>query len=130
MTLLFKTPRTVPAAMAIVLALGAGIASSNAAETETMPLSCGVSVKDLGRMVELKAYVSADEDAAGTYTLSIEQSGRSGSSSIRQGGGFAVKAGGSATLGQTMLGGDPGNFDIDLILNWNGLKLSCPVQDL
>lgn len=131
MTLLFaKTPRTVPVAMALVLALGAGIAAGDASQNDELPLSCGVSVKDLGRMVELTATVSADEDVTGSYTLAIEQSGRSGASSIRQGGGFALEAGERATLGRTVLGGDPGQYDIDLTLDWNGLRLSCPVQDL
>jgi hypothetical protein len=65
-----------------------------------------------------------------TYELSIVKQGNGGSARINQGGAFEVEHGKRAILGQTVLGGAPGQYDIDFTLDWNGARFRCPTIDI
>ncbi len=123
-------PHPIPAAAALFVALGVGIAASSEAQTTKLPMSCGVEMNDTGRMVEITARLATDEDMSGSYSLEIRKSSRAGSANMRQGGAFALKAGEDVTLGRSIMSGEPEDFDIDFTLEWNGLTLTCPGIDL
>ena len=123
-------PHPIPAAAALLVALGVAAAASPKAETTPLPMSCAVEMHDTGRMVEITARLAAEEDIEGTYSLEIRKTSRGGSANIRQGGAFALEAGEDVTLGRSMMSGDPEDFDIDFTLEWNGTRLTCPSIDL
>ncbi len=122
-------PHPIPAAAALIVALGVGVAASSEATTTPLPLDCAVELSQTGRMVEITARLSAEQDIAGSYSLEIARHGRGGSARMRQGGAFALEAGERAVLGRSMMSGMPADFDIDLTLEWDGLTLRCPVSD-
>lgn len=124
-------PRKLTAAALGALGLAA-LAAAGTADTiaGSLPFTCGVSVDDMVGAVSLTAFVDAETAMAATYELSIVKAGNGGSSRISQGGAFEVETGKRAVLGQTVLGGAPGQFDIDFTLDWNGTRYRCPSLDI
>ena len=117
------------AALAAVpgLALLAEALPSTAHETNASdrPLQCEIVERATGTGVQLESYVHADRAVRGRYTLKVTQSGGHGSSVINQSGDFAVAAGRTASLGKARFGGDPGDYDVELTLNWDGRHTVC-----
>jgi hypothetical protein len=131
MTITTLKSRILPAAMLGAIGLAAFVASGTAADaTDPLPFTCGVSVANMIGSVSLTAFVEADEDMRATYELSIVKQGNGGSARINQGGAFEVEHGKRAILGQTVLGGAPGQYDIDFTLDWNGARFRCPTIDI
>lgn len=104
---------------------------STAHETtdKTMPLRCEIVERSTGMGVQLESYVHADQTTRGRYTFNVKQAGGHGSSVIEQSGDFTVTAGQSAKLGQAAFGGDPGDYDVELTLAWNGKRAVCRSAD-
>ncbi len=88
-----------PIAMALALT-GAAFAATGMASQDT-PLRCEIEVTQTGGMISLVGLVEADQAMAGSYSFAVESSGGSGSSNIRQGGGFSVAPGETVTLGRS-----------------------------
>lgn len=127
------TPKPRKFTAAALGALGlAALAAAGTADTiaKPLPFTCGVSVDDMVGAVSLTAFVDARTDMAATYALSIVKAGGGGSARIDQGGAFEVDAGKRAVLGQTVMGGRPGQYDIDFTLDWNGTRYRCPSLDI
>lgn len=131
MTIATLKSRTLAAATLGAIGLAAFVASGTAADaTDPLPFTCGVSVANMIGSVSLTAFVEADEDMRATYELSIVKQGNGGSARINQGGAFEVEHGKRAILGQTIMGGAPGQYDIDFTLDWNGARFRCPTIDI
>ncbi len=127
------TPKSRKFTGAALGALGlAALAAAGTAGTATdpLPFTCGVSVDDMVGAVSLTAFVDAETDMAATYELSIVKASGGGSARIDQGGAFEVETGKRAVLGQTVMGGAPGQYDIDFTLDWNGTRYRCPSLDI
>ena len=117
------------AALAAVpgIALLADTLPSTAHETgkTDTPLRCEIVTRATGMGVQLEGHVYANRATRGRYSLNVTQSGGHGSSVIEQSGDFTVAAGRSATLGTASFGGDPGDYDAELILTWDGKRAVC-----
>lgn len=112
----------IPAAAVLAEAL-----PSTAHETATAdsPLRCEIVTRSTATGVQLEGHVHADTTARGRYALNVLQSGAHGSSVIEQSGAFAVEAGRSATLGSANFGGNPGDYEAELTLSWDGDDIVC-----
>jgi hypothetical protein len=102
---------------------GAALASA-AGQTEDGPVRCEIRSSIAGGMVSLQGVVESDAAVSGTYRFSVESDASSGSSTIRQGGGFFAGPGEPAMLGQVMLGAN-GIYDAVLTLDAGGASLEC-----
>lgn len=127
-----KTSAGLLAASCVAVATAACVAPSGAHEwtrSSDGGLRCAIVTRDLGGSVEISGRVTAPYAAHGTYTMSIRQSNSAGQAMINQGGEFSVGAGRTATLGQAVLGGSPGNYRADLVLDVAGKRLRCRAAD-
>lgn len=105
---------------------GESMAPSRPASAATSgAVSCEIAVAKTRYGHTYTGIVHAETALAGSYKMHITKSGNGGHSVIKQAGNFSLKAGTSATLGQATFGGLPSNVDAELILNWDGEKLSC-----
>ena len=114
--------RLAPIALALALS-GAAFAASDM-ESQDAPLRCEIEVTQTGGMISLVGLVEADHAIAGSYSFAVESSGGSGSSNIRQGGGFSVAPGETVTLGRVMLGAN-GVYDASLELATDSGAIEC-----
>ena len=125
--------RSLPAAL-LLTSLVSLAATSNAhsggedmpaSASTSGPVSCEISVSKTRYGHVYAGVVHSDSALTGSYKMHITKSGNGGQAVINQAGNFSLKAGASATLGQATFGGSPANVDAELILHWNGQKLSC-----
>lgn len=100
---------------------GAALASAG---TSDGPLRCEIRSGVAGGMVSLEGVVETDAAISGSYRFMVESAAGSGSSSIRQGGGFSAAPGEAVTLGRVMLGAN-GIYDAVLTLEAGGRALQC-----
>lgn len=122
MTLPLSTRRFLPAALILAGAgLAAACTTASVAQETAAPFACQISVDDTGRSTAFRGLVQANESLSGSYSFSLAGRG----TNIRQGGAFSARAGETVTLGQSMLSGDPADFDAELTLTVNGETYSC-----
>jgi hypothetical protein len=138
------TTKTLPLAAIALATIGLGCSSiaggatgSAAPETSLVPVA-RVSAKDAGPLacalritpglfgLTFAGTAEAARDVVGTYALTIEKSGRSGSASISQAGEFRLRAGERETLGEATLNGKRSEFDAALTLDVDGKRFACP----
>jgi hypothetical protein len=112
------------AAIALLLAAAGGTAGIAAATAQKSPLRCEIRTIRQGDMMTLQGVVLSDTAVNGTYAFTVEGSGRSGASSIRQGGAFSAMAGSSSTAGTVSLGAR-GAYDVNFEARAGGAKASC-----
>lgn len=124
MTLPLPTRRFLPAALILA---GAGLAAacttaSTASTAEaTAPFACEISVTESGNRTRFEGRLQAAEPVSGSYSLSLAGRG----TNIRQGGGFAARAGETVTLGQSMLSGPAASYQTELTITVGGQTYSC-----
>lgn len=111
-----------PALVGLGLA-GAAVASAGA-QSGDGPVRCEIRSSVTGGMVSLQGVVESDVAVNGSYRFQVESAAGSGSSTIRQGGGFSAGPGTPAVLGQVMLGAN-GIYDAVLTLDAGGVSLEC-----
>ena len=113
MTLPLSPRRFLPAALILAGAgLAAACTTASVAQETAAPFACQISVDDTGRATAFRGLVQATESLSGSYSFSLAGRG----TNIRQGGAFTARAGETVTLGQSMLSGDPADFDADDVL--------------
>jgi hypothetical protein len=127
MTLATLTLRVAALAAVPAVAVLAEAVPSTADETgdRDMPLRCEIVERPTATGVQLESHVHADTATRGRYSFNVTRVGGHGSSVIAQSGAFSVAAGRSARLGQASFGGDPGDYDVELILRWDGRRAVC-----
>jgi len=103
--------------------VGAAVASAGA-QSGDGPVRCEIRSSVAGGMVSLQGVVESDTAVSGSYRFHVESAAGSGSSTIRQGGGFSAGPGTPAVLGQVMLGAN-GIYDAVLTLDADGISLEC-----
>jgi hypothetical protein len=109
-----------PAIAGVMLAGCSAVAGSDTANAE--PLRCEIAATASGGSTRLEAIAHADTPMSGHYSFRVASSGRSGSSTIQQGGEFDAGPGRSSTLGVSSFGG---SYDARLELVANGRNVSC-----
>ncbi|WP_212524983.1 curli-like amyloid fiber formation chaperone CsgH [Actibacterium sp. MT2.3-13A] len=118
-------PRSAWGPALIALAL-TGAMSPPGAGRDAAPLSCRIATGTGAQGVTLEARAMAGaQGAEGLYSLEVTRNGASGSTAIRQGGDFSLRAGETAVLGQVTLGPDPRGYAARLVLRWDGNEISC-----
>jgi hypothetical protein len=125
---MFNRQIRLPALVAapLIVALGVGIAGAVGAVAAASPpalLRCEIETHLTNGMIALEGVVHANTTVAGSYQFRVVSTGASGNSDIEQGGAFAARPEGKATLGRVMLGS--GNFDADLEVTVDGATVSC-----
>lgn len=130
-----RFPRATPLTLAMIVLVGlsatlalpghAGSAGqTDSSQTDTVDgLSCEVVKSDRGGMVEIAAYVKADQTTLGTYAMKIR--GPGGGTMIRQAGDFETLSGERTELSQAMLSGRAEAFDVRLRVSSDGQTLDC-----
>lgn len=132
------TSRTLPLAAIAFAAIGLGVSSTagdgptvapktepQASAKATGPLACALDISSGLFGLTFSGQAEALRDVSGTYDLTIEKNGRSGSAVIRQGGEFRLRAGQTDTLGEATLSGDPSEFDARLTVKVGGQRFTC-----
>ncbi|WP_157933040.1 curli-like amyloid fiber formation chaperone CsgH [Roseovarius salinarum] len=123
------------AACALAAAVGAAALAGQTTNAtaggtaQDAPVRCAIAIRDLGGSVEISGKVKSDVATHGHYEMTIRQSSGAGSTMIDQSGDFTLGAGRMTTLGQAVLGGTPGSYDVDLHLDVDGQRLRCAAQD-
>lgn len=103
---------------ATALMAGSGAAHSDFAR-------CEISTTTSGGMTTLQGVVHADQPISGSYVFRVETVGGSGSSNIRQGGGFSASPGEPEKLGSVMLSSAGSVFEATLELDTSNGRLEC-----
>ena len=80
-------------------------------------------------MVRVEGVVEALRPVAGSYDLTLRQSGAGGSSDIRQGGMFDLAEGETMRLGEATLSGTAAGLDGALTVTVDGKSYTCPITD-
>lgn len=117
--------KTTLSAFAVLVTAAGGTAVLAAGPTSKAPLRCEINVTPQGGMVTLQGVVFSDRSIDGTYSFQVIGSGRGGSNSIQQGGGFSATAGRSNSLGLVSLGSSDANYDVTLKVSAGGKTVSC-----
>lgn len=116
---------------ALVLALSAlalgGALGPLTAGSDNMPLHCEIVPRPSGQGITLEARTTAEDAVEGVYSLDIRQKSGSGSTVIRQGGDFSLRAGETKVLGRVTLGHDPAGYEARLLLRADGHEIACSV---
>lgn len=115
---------SLPAA-ALIGAVGIGCASLAKDQDDPPPLACAVNVLPDGHGVRVIATARSETALTASYELVIEQSGRAGSATIRQGGEVDLSPGRTETLGEARLGAKPRDIGTRLTLKAEGTMYSC-----
>jgi len=89
------------------------------------PVSCEIQASTANGRTTLTGTLHSDAAIDGSYRFKVAGSGRSGSSSIQQGGYFSAGADEPVTLGQVMLGGAGTIYNASLEISANGASLVC-----
>lgn len=97
-------PAAAPAPVVVAAPLASAAPVSGAA-VERAAFSCDVRLRPTANGVLIEPVVRSDANMAGSYDLSIVQTGAN-SSEIQQGGDFTAEAGSTVTLGQSEIGTD------------------------
>jgi hypothetical protein len=84
-----------------------------------------------GEMRSLSAVVSSPDAVSGTYSLTVEKVGTSGTSRSKQGGGFALEAGAVDTVSTSRINLAPGDtLRATLVVDWADGEQSRDAVDL
>jgi hypothetical protein len=112
----------------IVLALAAcGVTTLPTPRSTAHPaLRCGLIVTERGGQLQINGQVQATAPVAGSYALSIAQTGRAGQNLINQSGDFSARAGEIVELGSASLSGAGADVNATLTLDYAGMSLTCP----
>lgn len=108
---------------------GAGGADDANARKPAAPFDCALQATRSGNMVDIAGSLVAREALAGSYRLSLGQSGGGNSAMIDQGGDFIVAAGEAISLGQISLSA-PAGLTGELAIDWAGGTVTCPMTGL
>ena len=125
---LVRKPRPV---LAVAIGLGlTGFATLGGAQVtggdgESQPLRCEVTIAELPGQTVIGGLVSADRPVQGSYRLGITSRSAAGSARINQSGDFAAAPGSPAQLGETVLGGAPSRYRVELEITAGGQRLGC-----
>ena len=123
MSIFFVTRHgVVMAALANLGAVGTILQPTAPLNAARAPISCDIRVSHGGRLVDLKAVVSAQAATSGSYRLRVVSSG-SNSSNIDQSGEFSI-GNGSTTVSSVSLGGS-GNYTARLTVTADGRTTEC-----
>lgn len=120
-----RYPRATPVALALAAVLGLAAGFAMPGNAGSPDLSCKVVLSDMNGLVEVAAYVEAEQATYGSYRMDIRQNGNE----IRQEGDFEALPGGRTELSQAVLSGHAVSIWVDLLVTANGKKLACPVED-
>lgn len=127
------TPFTPHTALAAACALGLSAAAFASASggsgsghtAENGPVRCEIAVSQSGSSLTYRARVHADHAVEGTYRMTINRVGTTGSAMIDQSGRFSAAPRRPAELGQATLGGNRAQYSAELSLDWQGQTLTC-----
>ena len=119
----FLSLKTLPAAAVALAAIGLGCTS--VASSSTGPVACELRVSETAFGMSFEGQATAAEPVTGHFDFEIDKRGRSGNATIRQAGGFTLRPGEIATLGQATLNGNRSDFKTSLTLTVDGKKYSC-----
>ena len=126
---LVRKPRPV---LAVAIGLGltsfAAIAGAQGAagrDGANQPLRCEVTIAALPGQTVISGLVSADRPVQGSYRMGISSRSAGGSARIDQSGDFAAAPGAPAQLGETILGGAPSRYRVELEITAGGQRLGC-----
>lgn len=121
----FPTRHRLAVALVLLGAAGAAFAgpavSRPGADADGGPVRCELDVARRGGSVQLTALAHADKATRGEYAFEV--SGRG--TDIRQGGPFAVAAGGTERLGTVTLGAGAAGANAELTLFVGGARIQC-----
>lgn len=99
---------------------------SDAAETNSDPLSCAVRTTSENGLVRLEAVAIAKDDARGSYRLLIAKSGAAGTTRNIQSGKFDVKSDETRVLSRSSISVGPNDrYAAELTIEWNGKTRRC-----
>ncbi|KPQ04801.1 MAG: hypothetical protein HLUCCA12_16270 [Rhodobacteraceae bacterium HLUCCA12] len=126
-------PRRLPAlalgGTVIGLAAACGLSATQAGtggqDAGRDPVRCEIRIDDTQGATAIEGRVDADRPIRGHYRLSIASRSAGGSSTIDQSGEFQAAPGAPAILGQTTLGGSPGQYSAALDVDVEGARLRC-----
>lgn len=120
-----RNPHSVLIAVALsLLPVGALTGLATAGPTPSSKL-CEIKTTSQAGGISLEAAVKADRTLSGTYTLRIEQTGGSGSSSVTQGGEFEVSADQETTLSSVTLASRGSSYQAVLDVTSDGKSDRC-----
>ncbi|ODT23001.1 MAG: hypothetical protein ABS35_13730 [Kaistia sp. SCN 65-12] len=120
-----RNPRSVLIALALsLLPVGALTGLATAGPTPSSKL-CEIKTTPQAGGISLEAVVKADRSLSGTYTLRIEQTAGSGSSSITQGGAFEVSGDQETTLSSVTLASRGSSYQAVLEVTSDGKSDRC-----
>ncbi|MCX2724579.1 curli-like amyloid fiber formation chaperone CsgH [Roseibium salinum] len=78
-----------------------------------------------GSMTVLQGRIEGEAGASGSYRMTVESSGGSGSTNVSQGGDFTLEKDGTATLGKVTLGNSGATYDARLKVKLDGRSFDC-----
>ncbi len=93
--------------------------------TPQEPFSCEIQASTANGRTTLTGILHSDVAFDGSYRFKVAGSGRSGNSSVQQGGYFSAGADEPVTLGRVMLGGAGTVYNASLEISANGASLVC-----
>lgn len=105
----------------MVASLATAFAAAGASQAGSGALRCEIAAEVSGGATRIAGLAYADKALSGSYRLRVSGPG----ASIDQNGEFDAAAGGSAMLGQVMLGGDARSYDVRLEVKAAGHTASC-----
>lgn len=123
-----KHSRRVMAALALILVPAGALATMATADQSVGPVRCEIRATPEGGMVLLEALAYADRNVSGTYSFHVESTGRTGGTSIEQGGAFNAAPGKPATLGAVTLDAKAGVYDAKLEVAVDGKSIGCAAR--
>ncbi|ABE39958.1 curli-like amyloid fiber formation chaperone CsgH [Rhodopseudomonas pseudopalustris] len=89
-------------------------------------LHCEVDANVNGDHVTLRGLITAVRGGAGSYTLMVKKSGASGTSTIKQAGGFNTQADQSVSVGSVVLDYQNGTrYTAELDVSFEGAVFKC-----
>ena len=122
------TPIKRASALSLPILLGLGIAaiaaSTGMANSTTSAVQCGVAESGERGMLALEGTILSPVALSGEYSFSIQSSSNGGSSTIRQGGYFAVPANEATPIGKVLINAGS-TYNIAFDVTANGKKLDC-----
>lgn len=113
------------AAIALGLGVAAVAAGTGAAISANGPLSCAIEVTAAGGAIALESRVQTEVALSGSYRFRVASAAHSGSTNLRQGGGFSAMPGSPVTLGRIMLGDTGAIYDATLEIAADGTTVTC-----
>jgi len=122
-----KHPRRVLAISALLLPLGTFATMSTASPSGEV-LLCEIKATPVGSMIRMEAFAHADGHLGGTYSLQVENSGKSGRSTINQNGDFDAREGRPQLLSSVTLDAGGSTYTVMLDIVSGEKSVRCTKQ--